>query len=179
MKTIIVLVTALMVTGGMAQDKPFQELPGFVDIHNILSEKEGELTTEIEIKNPLLSMVARMSEAKDDDLANLLSGLELIKVYKFKIDQENIPDIKEKLLNLDVEMKKQQWDQFVKIREKDQFSNIYLQTIDDAINGLTVFTIDGDETILINIVGNIDLTLIGKMGKKFDIPELDTLETQK
>jgi hypothetical protein len=175
-RIIIFFVIGFMSTLGMAQNTAFEKLPGFVDIGQILDLQEGELTTEIEIKNPLLSLVANMSEAEDSDLAKLLRGLELIKVYKFQSNESKMDNIKQKLENLDLQLKKNKWDQFVKIREKDQYSNIYMMSGDSTINGLTVFTIDGNETVLINIVGDIDLSSIGKMGKKFNIPELDTLE---
>ena len=54
-------------------------------------------------------------------------------------------------------------------------ANVYIKLNNDKkIIGLAVTNFEkGGEAAFVNIVGNIDLSTIGKLGKKFGIPHLE------
>ncbi len=54
--------------------------------------------------------------------------------------------------------------------------NVYLKPTSDGFSGLTVLTMDNNEAVFVNIVGNINLEAISKLGERFDIPELDYIK---
>jgi len=66
------------------------------------------------------------------------------------------------------------WDRIVRVKKKNEVSNVYIKTVDDdKIEGLVVTNIDYDgEASFVNIVGNIDLDSIGRLSEKFNIPEI-------
>ena len=160
------------------QDDELEKTPGFVDLDQVFDFRTDSATTEIEIKNPLLSLVAEASEAEDPELAKLLSFLKFIKVYSFPTTPEQFDSIKERIDGADKKMVDRKWERFVRVRQKGELTNIYMKLVGKKVVGLTILAVDKEETVFVNIVGTIDMSSIGKLGQKFSIPKLDSMQTK-
>ncbi len=160
-------------------DDDFEKAPGFIDLDQIFDFRTDSATTEIEIKNPLLSLVAEASEAEDPELSKLLSSLKFIKVYSFPTTPEQFDSIKERIDRADKKMLNRQWERFVRVRQKGELTNIYMKLDGKKVVGLTILAVDKEEMVFVNIVGTIDMSSIGKLGQKFSIPKLDTVQTKQ
>ncbi|MBN1996353.1 DUF4252 domain-containing protein [candidate division KSB1 bacterium] len=178
MKTIIIFLLAGLSGVLYAQDSDYLEHPGYIDFRDFLNFNPEDAKTEIEISNPLLSIVADASKDEDQELSSFLKGLKLIKVYSFEIDSNQVRDIKSQIDRIDSKMQKQHWNRFVRVREKDEVTNIYLKSVDKTIVGLTLLSVNCTETVFINIVGHINLDSVSKLGTKFNIPQLDSVKVQ-
>ena len=61
-------------------------------------------------------------------------------------------------------------------RERNELTNIYIKMEGSRVVGLTVMAVEKkNEAVFVNIVGDIDIDSIGKLGGKFNIPKLDSI----
>ncbi len=160
------------------QDDDYEHLPGYIDLGQFLP-RDKELTTEVEISNPLLSLVALATSDEDDDLSKMLNALKLIKVYTFKVAPDEVSGLAEKIKSADAKLVGQNWNRFVKVREGKEVTNVYMKTKGKEIVGLAVLSVDHHEASFVNIIGHIDLRSMNKLGAKFHIPKMDSIKTEK
>ena len=79
-------------------------------------------------------------------------------------------------MSLRKEVEKKGWDRIVRMKDRDEAADVYIKTENDGIIGLLVTAFnEDDEAAFVNIVGDINLETIGKLGDKFDIPSLDSI----
>ncbi len=176
---VLVLVSS---TTLIAQEESYMAEPGYVDFENLSSLfNEDDLITEILIEEKLLRMVAKFTDGEEEpELSNLLGGLKLIKVNTFEVNPKNAKQILENIKSIDKDLRRKKWDRIVKTKSRGEATNVYVKTVgEDDFVGLTVVTMDEDETTFVNIVGSINLETINKLGDKFDIPGLEDIKKKK
>jgi hypothetical protein len=162
----------------LAQDEEdYSKYAGFANFGDLASLEDGEMVTEILIEEKLLKMVSKFTK-DDEELSNLIGGLKLIKVNTFEVTASNEAQLKEKANQIDKDLIKRKWDRIVKTKSKGEIANVYVKTAgDEEFVGLTVVAIDSEgEAAFVNIVGNIDMDTLGKLGEKFDIPGIDDIK---
>ena len=180
MKTLINILAVLVFISAVnlfAQDEQdYSQYAGFANFGDLTALEDGEMVTEILIEEKLLRMVAKFTN-DDPDLSNLIGGLKLIKVNTFEVTSSNADQLKDKAKSIDKELMNKKWDRIVKTRSKGEIANVYVKTAgEEEFIGLTVVAIDEDgEAAFVNIVGNIDMDTLGKLGEKFDIPGIDNI----
>jgi hypothetical protein len=161
----------------IAQEKDYSKEPGYVDFGDLTQFEVDDNLTEIFLEESLLKMVSKMSNEEDKETANLLGGLKLVKVNVFQVDQKNEKNVQNRIIEIDKMLMSKKWNRIVKSRSKGEVANVYIkQDSNNKIAGLVVTTIeDKGEAAFINIVGQIDLEQMGKLGTKFNIPSLDSV----
>jgi hypothetical protein len=123
--------------------------------------------------------VAKATDREDPALSDLLSKLLLVRVNTFSLDHAIGEDLKQKILKIESELNKKKWEKVVRVKERDELANVYLKMQNDEIVGLVVMAIEqGQEAVFVNIVGEIDMDAIGRLGRKFDVPHLEDLEEE-
>lgn len=182
MKTLIKSVLIIIFFAAInisAQENDYSKYPGFVNFGDLNSLQDGEEVTEILIEEKLLKMVSKFTD-EDPELSDLVGGLKLIKVNTFAVTPSNSTDLMKRAQSIDKDLMNKKWDRIVKTKSKGNVANVYLKTAgDDEFVGLTVVTVDeGGEAAFVNIVGNINMDALGKLGKKFDIPGLDGIKKE-
>jgi hypothetical protein len=71
------------------------------------------------------------------------------------------------------------WETIVKVRDKGEHAYIAVKSDGNNIVGLVVLAADeDDEIVLVNIVGNINLDEIWRVGREFEIDHLDSVHQQ-
>ncbi len=162
-----------------AQDKEdYSKYPGYVDFGNLAPFMNSENMTEVNIEGYLLKMVSNMTEKNDQELSDLLKGLKLVKVYSFKVAGHDANEISGKIDQIDKKLSDKDWNRIVKVRSKGENTNVYIRTTPDQKNivGLVVTSLEKNgEVAFVNIVGNIDMNALGRLGNKFDIPSLEKI----
>ncbi len=172
---ILATIMLLLSVSIFAQKKDYSKEPGYIDFGDLTALEEGESFTEVIIEEHLLRMVAKLARHEEPELEKVLSGLKLIKVNSFEVDDNNIETIKKKFNTVENKLKNSQWDRIVFSKNKYERTYVYILTKgDELITGLTIGTyeIDG-EAAFVNIVGDIDLESIGRLSDKFDIPGIE------
>ena len=163
---------------GEQEDEELRKLRGYVDFDSWTGLRAAETTVEIYIKDPILSLVARLTRDEDPDLSDLLSSLKLIRVQTYPLDASDTREIKARVDEIRKKLEKDKWEIVVRAREPDQQMHVYIKSSKDEVNGLVIMAAKYGENIsFVNIVGDIDLNSISRLGNKFDIPGLDSLNT--
>src|ERR1051326_9253536 len=130
---------------------------GFVDFGTFSPPASGGEFVEVHIKSNLIEMVARLAEKSEPDVAELLRGLQLIRVNVIGLDDDNRGEVEKRVKKIRGELDARGWERVVTAQKKDEDVGVYLKTRGaEAVEGLVVTVIDGNrEAVLINIVGDI------------------------
>ena len=144
---------ALTSFGTQAADNP----PGYVDLGKFTPPSSGGEFVEVHIKSNLIAMVARLAEKSDPDVAELLRGLQLVRVNVVGLDDGNRGEMEKRVKNIRTELDSHGWERVVTAQQKDQDVGVYLKTRgQEAVEGLVVTVVEGNhEAVLVDIVGDI------------------------
>ena len=183
----LILFTAVTI---YPQDKTdYSKFPGYVDFESITKFMSGDNVTEINLDANLLKMLSKMGGEDNKDFTGVVSGLKLIRVNSFGLDAANEKEIKDKITSIDQSLMSKNWQRIVKVKEHGEYTNVYVLPSSDYENflGLCVTAIDshgkkgkgGPEATFVNIVGNINMSQLGKLGDKFNIHALEKMKKEK
>lgn len=170
------LLIALSVTAAMAAPQ-VETMPGYVELNlNDLPEtEEARSSVEVFLRKPLLDMVSAAVRHDDAEFAQLLDRLHLIQARIF--EDSPSPLLDEAITRTIKELDQKAWERVVRIREADERIDLYLKPDGETISGLFVAVRQGDgqEIVLVNIVGDIRPEELGRIGAKFNIVPLQGL----
>lgn len=164
-----------------AQEADYSKEPGFVDFGDVSAFENEDTFVEVILNERLLRMVSKLSKHEDEELANLISGLKLIKVNALTITKENKKLVDEKIKSVEKQLKSKNWEKIVMAKSKGDKALVYVKADkDDNLVGLAVTAYEeSGEVAFVNVVGKIDLESIGRLSEKFDIPSLDNIHDGK
>ncbi len=154
-------------------DSQYRNEPGYVDFGSLTSFYKGDDITEVFLDQHLLKMMSKMSGKDDPEMKNLLSGLKLIRVYSFEVPKNSRSNLKSRISEIDKKLLAKKWYRIIKVKEKDEYTNVYVKSSGDDTNvqGLAVVSLDDDgEASFVNIVGGINMDNLGVLSDKFNIP---------
>ncbi len=165
---------ALLVPAAFAQASLDKE-PGYVNLSTMESWFGDEPFLFVNVKGALLNLVAEASRSEDEELSNLLHRLKAIQVRGFKNDGANRDDIRRKTSGFARELARDGWETVVRVRQDDEHVDLFLKSNGNNISGLMIMVVkdEDDETVFVNIVGDIDPEQVGRLGRKFNIRELE------
>ncbi len=180
LKIIIATVTFLSISV-LAQSTDVTKEPGYVDFGDFSAFENSTKVTEVILDEDLLSVLATMSDVDDPNIMSILNGIRLVKANVYEISDENKDLLKKRINEVDSKLSNTNWKRIVKTKGEDEIANVYVKLNNDKkIIGLVVTNFEKDgEAAFVNIVGNIDLATIGKLGKKFGIPHLEGVNHDK
>lgn len=161
----------------LAAQPLIEDQPGYVAF-DVLSELvDVEPHIEILLKGSLLRLAAEASRAEDEELAELLLGLKAIRVEGYRLGysrRELAEKLRSAARSISKDLRNRGWYRVARVREEENEVYLYVKENGDEIDGLTAMVINEDgEAVFVNIVGQIDPSQIGRIGRKFDIDELD------
>lgn len=165
----------LLVAPSQAQDDLADE-PGYVDVSAFERFFNRPPKIEVNLSGSLLRMVAKASEESNADLHDLLSKLKGIYVRGFEADSTRLDELDRRMTQIADRLENEGWETVVRVREDGEHANVYVRLQGDAIAGLTVLASDPtDETVFVNIVGEIHPEEMGKLGRTLGIDPLKKL----
>ena len=174
--TLTFLILFLLPLLALSQEEDYSNYSGYVDLNALAGFKKSDTSVEIYLKKPILALVAALSSEEDPTLEKLLGNLALIRVEQFAIDETETKKVDQLIEDVSKKLIKDKWDKLIRAREKDERVEIFLKSENSTISGLLIMAVEGNkEASFINIVGEIDLQLLGKLGAKFNIPSLDDI----
>ena len=170
----VVLACLLMLGSAPATAQaPVQNDPGYVDLTALGGVFDVEPTIEVNIHGALLRLVAEASAAEDPDLARLLRRVRGVFVRGFDLTDVNVDAVRRHKDDLAARLERTGWNTFVRVRDRSEDINFYVRLQDEAIAGIIVMSINliEDQTVFLNIVGDIDPEEIGRIGRKFGMDD--------
>jgi len=178
-KYILIFLALFILPFSVLAQEDYSKYPGYVDLSDIEIFKESEATVEVFITKPLLSLVAAAtSSSEDPSFSNLLKNLALIRVETFNVQEKETEKVKKIIQKVSKKLTKEKWSRIVRVKEKDERVEIFIKPDKEKIAGLLIMSLDPkSEAAFVNIVGTIDMDQLGKLSRKFDIPQLDSSGT--
>jgi hypothetical protein len=148
--------------------------PGQVDFGSFTPPKDGGQFVEVNLSSSLIGMAAKLVEKQEPQVAELLKGLEGVRVNVIGVNDDNRADLEARIEKIRKELDLKGWERVVKVQEQKQDVGVYLKTEKkDTVQGLVVVVKDGDkQAVFVNIVGNIRPEQISMLGERFDIDPL-------
>ena len=170
LKTLAITLTAVTLTfAAQAQT----DSAGFVDFGQLTPPKAGEFV-EINIGKTLINLAARIVQTTETDAAELLRGLQRVRVNVVGLDDDNRSEMEGRVGEIRAKLNREGWEPIVTVKDKTDDVAVYLKTRgEEAVEGIVVTVLEGKrQAVLINIVGNIDPEKIAVIGEKLNIPPL-------
>ena len=178
-RLIVAGVLALLVLPAqLSQGQRIERLPGYFDFDALERAVDAETTLEVNIKGALLRMAAEAARVEDDLLAEMLLKLQGIQVRGYTLSDAEVEDLQDQIGRFARELSDEGWERVVRVREEDEYVEMMVRdTSGERVEGMVVFVLgEGtNETVFVNIVGQIDPEDIGRIGRRFRIRVLEDL----
>ncbi len=179
MKSVIHLTVGMALLSGLLNTGFGAEAttPGYVDFGKFTPPAAGGEFVEVNISNNLISMAARLGEKSEPQLAELLRGLQRIRVNVIGLDDENRAELQKRVKTIRSELDAKGWERVVTAQKKDEDVGIYVKTRgEEAVQGLVVTILSANkQAVLVNIVGDMKPEKLSLVGERFNIEPLKSI----
>lgn len=151
-----------------AQDaKDIAKHAGYIDIDLTKVFPKALSQAEITLEGPILKMIGGAAQEHDPDFAKLVLGLDLVRVRSYAVSDVDLNLTGSKVETFAKKLENDAWKPVVKVREENEFMNIFYREKDGNMVGLVIVGMDHNEAVFINIAGVVDYETLGKVGGKF------------
>jgi hypothetical protein len=151
---------------------------GYVDLGQFTPSAKGEFV-EVNLQPCLLKLVAAVAACKDPEAANLIRGLQHVRVNVVKLDDTNRGPTTERMAAIREKLSAQGWTAAVTVRdEKGENVDVHVKTRNDEVVEGLVITVLGkkNEAVFVNIVGDIRPEQVAKVAEHLKIDGLRKLD---
>jgi hypothetical protein len=155
----------------------YKSHPGYFDLSSVPDLGKTESTVEIFFTPGLARLLGAMEDG-DQASENLFSALKLVKVYTFDTRTNDRTRLSQKIEELSKKLLSGKWERFLRVQEEKSRSEIFTKTEGRKMQGMVILSIDNKEAAFVNIVGTLDFESLGRLSKRFDIPQLDTVKSK-
>ncbi|TFG39943.1 MAG: DUF4252 domain-containing protein [Candidatus Aminicenantes bacterium] len=177
-EVVAVVVVVVLVAAGTAAAQAGTSHPGYYPIENMGVLAKGDLEVDIDLTGAMLQVAAgamQSENGEDEDLAKLVAGLERIRVQVGAPQGADATTIAHSFDSAISTMEGAGWSRILRV--VDEGEQVYLFARENAgrIAGLTALINDeNEEIVLVNLVGDIDPVVLGKVIAKADrLPDLE------
>ena len=152
---IAVLLTAFIGMPLAAQESDLRSLPGYVDF-GALDSVYGEPRVRVNIGGTLLNFMAAV--IKDDpEAAALMRNLDGVRINVYSTSGQ-VDAAMEQIARVREVLSEEAWEPIVQVKESAKEVQIFIKANETGMQGLTVMTVDSEEAVFINILGEMDPT---------------------
>ncbi len=178
MNTKLLIVAALLASAlvgpALGQQDSLLDHPGYVDFSELNEIAGGEPNVEVSLKEPLLNLITNILKNNDEMAAQFISTLSRVNVRVFDSSSIDTDLMASAMSAIAQRLDASSWERVVRVREGSDHVDIYFRLSDNAemIHGIAIMVTEPQETVLVNIVGDISPDDISAIGARFDIDEL-------
>lgn len=178
-QVLISLLLPLLWQPALAAESAIEDHPGYVDFSMLSALADAEPSVEVSLKTPLLNLITNLIRNEDEMAAEFISKLARVNVQVYPSDKIDVDEAALSMTSLASNLDSSGWERVVRIREDDEHVDIYFRLSDDAntIFGIAIMVAEATDTVLVNIVGDINVNDIEALGRRFEIAELIDLDT--
>ncbi len=148
---------------------------GAVDLGPLTPPAAGGQWVEVNVRSNLLAMAARLVAREEPDLAEMIRGIQAVRVHVVGLDDANRAAVKQQVLDVRQKLTgREGWEPVVTVREAEQDVAVFLKLRgDEAVEGLVVTVLEGDrEAILVNVAGDVRPDKLAELGEKLGLHPL-------
>jgi len=156
-----------------------QAHPGYVDLGEFAPAVSGGEFVEVNLGKALIRFAATVAAKEEPELAELLAGIEAVRVNVVTLDESNRDAIQERAGEIARTLAERGWERAVRVQDAGENVHIYARTAEDgAIQGLTIVVAEEKgEAVFVNIVGHILPDQVATVAESLDIEPLRHLKT--
>ena len=153
-----------------------EEHPGYFPSERFGLLSSESLSLEINLSGALLGLVAAALDDEDPDFSELVGGLEGIRVRVADAEDLDLEALRSEFGRATSWLQENGWDALLRVREDDEEFYVYTRLDEGEMVGVALLGFEpGDEVIMVNIVGRLDLALLAVLADSLDIPQLDVV----
>lgn len=165
---VLILVSGLRTAGAQIEDHP-----GYFPIDRFSILAEDSLSLEINLNKALLRLVAAAVGDEEPEFAELVRGLESIRVRVAEPGAFDVAALRGGLAEATDWLESRGWSTMLRLREEEEEVYVYLRATEDEMQGITVLAMEADgEAVLVNVVGSLDPERLASLAEALDIPQL-------
>jgi hypothetical protein len=154
--------------------------PGYVDVSTVDSWFDTEASTEVDIRGPLVNLVAEASQSSNPDFARLMGDVRGIQVRGYPLSEDAASSIAAETDAFGKRLESSGWQRVIYVRDGDERVQVYIREANSMIAGLTLLsTKPGDECVLVNIVGSLSPDQIAQLGRGLNLSALEQVDVSK
>jgi tetratricopeptide (TPR) repeat protein len=136
-----------------------------------------EAKVEVNITGKLFSLAAKaVKDEEEPDLSNFLAGLKALYVRVYEPENLGGKQPKDIVKFYEQKLLKAKWEVLARIKENGKTTGVYTLTQNDVVKGLFAVVSEEQETVVVNLVGKIDLSQLSKLnniaGMDLQLPDL-------
>ena len=175
MRKILLFVPLLFLLAAVpGRAQKLSEQPGYVPIEQLDLFPTESLSVEVNLEGAVLKLIAAGAKGEDPALASLIDGLKAIHVRVAPLKDMDEDRVRTKIGHTIRWLEDRGWTSMVRVREQSEEAHMYLKEVDGKISGLTLLAIsNGEEAVVVNIVGWIDPDQLGRLSERLHIEHLD------
>lgn len=165
-----------------AQHGKFSSSPGNARFDQLKNLKAFGKVSEIYLDQNLFNMIDYEETEDGEELKRLLQPIKMIVLYTIDdIKKSNADSLRAEFEAIDSGLMARDWSKLMSFDEGRVFANTYLKYTDkNRVAGLAITFLESSgnkyKANIINIIGDIDMKNIGKIGRKFRLPALGSSE---
>jgi hypothetical protein len=175
------MVVAIFLAGGAVSAQGNTSHPGYYPIEEMGILAKDDLEVDINLEGAMLQVAAgamqEEAEGEGQMLSQLVSGLDRVRVQVGSPGAADASTIAYSFENAISTMESEGWNRILRVTEEDSQVHLFARENGGRIAGLTLLVNDDDdEIVLVNILGDIDPEVLGKMLAAADqMPNLEEL----
>jgi len=169
----IILLTACGITAPRSNDG-YADLdsPGMFDTDRTMAMSFGPT---------LLNFAAFVIDEDEPETAAMLRDLDGVRIRVYEIDGD-AGRVAGRVQKMSVQLREDDWKPVMLIQENEEQTHMLMRSHGDRIEGLTLLTSDGDEAVVINLMGHLNPENFTEVMQALDVdaPEVEvaSLENQ-
>ena len=174
-KTIVMFGVCLIALSGLAAAQTGAAHPGYFPIEEMGVFAVGDLEVDINIEGMMLEVAAGAMEEESPEIAEMVSQLERVRVQVGSPEGADAAAVTASFNAAVSRLETSDWKRILSVEEDEEQVYIFAREMEGAIAGVTVLVNDsGEEIIVVNIVGNIDPRVLGRLIANMDeMPDLE------
>lgn len=147
---------------------------GYVDLAPTAEWFRGEARVEVNIKGTMLSLVAESARDEDPEFAALLEKLVAVQVRAYEQPSRSFRSVSERVAGWSDRLSAQGWETVLRVEDEDEHVEMAVRSDARGIQGMMVIAVTPgeNESVFVNIVGEIDPAEVGRIGRRFRIRAL-------
>jgi hypothetical protein len=147
---------------------------GQIDFGKFTPSKSSGQFVEVNVQSNLISMVARLAESSEPEIASIIRGLKSVRVNVIGLGDDNRTEVQDRVQGIRKELTGKGWERIVAAQSESEDVGVFLKLRgDEAVEGIVVTVLQGQrEAVLINIVGDIRPEKLSVIGERFNIEPL-------
>ena len=177
-RNIAIVVSILWMAVGVASAQgSVEQSPGYFPLEELALFAEGGVEVDVDIQGPMIQMMAAAAEEQEPQFGELASQLQRVRVRVGQLRGDDQSGVAAEFDRAIGKLEAAGWQPMVRVDEGDELVRVFVKQSSDRIYGLAVIVNDGyEEGVLVNIVGDLDPELVGRMiGSMDNLPDLDEL----